>query len=258
MRFIRSFWGDLSHHNNRHIHEINKIANSKRLNEIVYVWGIENYEFITSLGFETIKMSDNPTQFGEDYLKNTSTFFTHKFEALRRGLMEYDEVIFLDWDCQQIKDIDDIFYTKLKINENKIQFPFYSFPNDYLEIVLREWKDIPENDREYLIRQSESIQSNNFKLNDDNIIPNASFIYCNDYNIIVKLMEMNFRRKDFIFSEETVLMEYVKEVCHTIEDAIKIFEPLVCDAKNNDFFNQKKLNEFISLHIKKDQYFIHE
>ena len=58
MKFIRSFWGYLNNFNQRHKKEIIEASKNKSLHEVVFVWGTENYNFIKSLGFECILISD--------------------------------------------------------------------------------------------------------------------------------------------------------------------------------------------------------
>jgi len=64
--------------------------------------------------------------------------------------------------------------------------------------------------------------------------------------------------KIMIASEEMSFVEYSKMFCENLEDYIKRFEPLVCNAKYETHFNQKDLNRYITQIVKKDLYFIHE
>ena len=97
-KFIRAFWGDLSHHNNRHMFEIDRASKFDSLDEIVFVWGEENEKWIKSFGYKTILAHKNSFEFGKDFLIDSRTFFLHKLTAIYYGIKAYGKVIFLDWD----------------------------------------------------------------------------------------------------------------------------------------------------------------
>lgn len=78
MRFIRAFWGHLDNFNQRHKNEIIDCSKNKNLREIVYVWGLKNYNFIKSLGYDCELVSPNPTEHGEDFLLNSDSKRTCK------------------------------------------------------------------------------------------------------------------------------------------------------------------------------------
>lgn len=256
MRFIRAFWGDLDHHDGRHRKEIENIAKGERLNELVYVWGKENEKFIQSYGFETKLISDNPSEYGSDYLENCDTFFKHKLMAIKYGVESYpDGAIYLDWDMVQQKPIDSNFYSQLV---NPFYVPLYCFPFDYKDIVLNEWVDISETDRKYVIKQHDIISKYNFIFNENFVIPNASFVFCRDVNIINEIIRINDEEDIDIISDETAIMVYFKNKNISLEDCIKEYEPTVSDGKFDTHFNQKDLINYFSNYIKKDLYFIHE
>ena len=258
MKFIRSYWGDLENFGQRHRNEIEFCSNDKRLDQIIIVWGDDNERFIKSLGFETVLMSSRNTEYGDDYLYDSDIYMIHKFAAVRKGIELYGEVVFLDWDCMQIKDIDNNFYKQLRKSGSKIQMPLYSFPKNYSELVLNEWIDIPPKEKEYVLKQQSVLDHYHYLLGPDYITPNASFIYCNDALIMDELIRINQDLKVGTPADETMFLVYSKAKCSSIDDYIQRYEPIVCDAKGESHFNQKELNKYISLFIKKDLYFIHQ
>jgi hypothetical protein len=255
-RFIRAFWGDLDHHNGHHRKEIENTSKGEDLNELVYVWGKENEKFIKSFGFETKLVSESPYEYGSKYFEESDTFFKHKLMAIKYGVeSNKDGTIFLDWDMVQQKPIDSNFYNKLHSN---FLVPLYSFPTDYKDIVLKEWKDISETDRKYLIKHHEVIEKYHWKFNNDYIVPNTSFVFCNDIKIIDEIIRINDEEQVDIISDETPVMWYFMNNKVSLEEYIKKHEPLVSDAKFETHFNQKSLNRYFSQVIKKDLYFIHQ
>lgn len=255
-RFIRAFWGDLDHHDGRHRKEIENTSKGERLGELVYVWGSENEKFIKSFGFETKLISDNPYEYGSDYFENSDTFFKHKLMAIKYGVESNEAgVIFLDWDMVQQKPIDSNFYSQLV---NSFYVPLYSFPFDYKDIVLNEWFDINETDRKYVIKHHDVISKYNFIFNQNFVVPNTSFVFCRDIDIIDEIIRINDEENIDIISDETPVMIYFKNKNISLEECIKQFEPTVSDAKFDTHFNQKELIEYFKKYIKKDLYFIHE
>ena len=257
MRFIRSFWGDLNNFNQRHKMEIVEVSKSKNLNEVVFVWGLDNYKFIKSLGFNCELVSNQSTQYGEDYLDNSDSYMLHKLVAIKMGINLFNEVIFLDWDCQQLKPIDEEFYRLIKERNSNIQMPLYIYPKNYSEIVINQWKDIPTKEREYVLKQQHYLEKYNYGWGNNFVTPNAGFIYCSNGGVINELIEINNTQKIGIASEEMSFVVYSKRYCDSVIDYIKTFEPMVCDAKLEDHFNQKELNDFISQIMKKNLYFQH-
>jgi hypothetical protein len=259
MKFIRAFWGDLSNFNERHKHEIIEVSKNKNLNEMVYVWGVENNKFIKSLGYETILMSDNPTEYGDHYLYNSSTYMIHKLEAIKMGIKMFEEVIFLDWDCKQLKPIDKDFFYLLKLQDQEIQMPLYLYPKNYSDIILNEWGELLDSERKkYVLKQQIFLQKHHYEWGDSFVTPNAGFIYCSNASIINDLISISYEHEIGIATEEMAFVEYTKKFVSTLEEYVYRFEPLVCDAKYETHFNQKDLNKFISKLIKKNLYFIHE
>ena len=257
-KFIRAFWGNLDNFNQRHKIEINNTSKNKDLSEMVYVWGDKNCNYIKSLGFEVTKMSDKETEFGFDFLYDSDVYMIHKLEAIKKGIDQFGSVIFLDWDCNQIKKIDSLFFEMIEQQDLGIQMPLYSYPKNYKEIIFKEWKEIPDKEREYVTKQDEFLKKHHYVLNDNFITPNAGFIYCSDSKIIDDILLVNKEFDIKIATEEMAFTEYSKKKCNTLKDYIVRYEPLVCNAKYESHFNQKELNTYISTFIKKDLYFIHE
>lgn len=255
-RFIRAFWGDLDHHDGRHRKEIENTSKGERLNELVYVWGKENEKFIKSFGFETKLISESPYEYGSKYFEESDTFFKHKLMAIKYGVESNRAgAIFLDWDMVQQKPIDLNFYLKL---HNKFLVPIYSFPINYKDIVLNEWKDISETDRNYVIKHHEVLDKYHWVFNNNYVVPNTSFVFCRDVRIIDEVIRINDEEEIDIISDETPFMWYFLKKDISLEQYIQQHEPLVSDAKFETHFNQKSLNRYISQFIEKDLYFIHE
>ena len=250
MRFIRAYWGNLKAFNERHLNEIRNIKKTSNLNEYVYVWGIDNYNYINSLGFDCEYMGD----FDYNYLENSDIYMLPKLWSVKYGIIKFNEVVFLDWDCIQKMEIDDNFYNLLRSRDD-IQMPLYIYPIKYKEIVFNEWKEIPISEKKYIDKQYECLSKFNYKWEDSFVTPNAGFIYCNSLVSIDKLLHIIEDNNDInIAIEEMGFLEYSKEYCNSITEYVLKFEPLVASAKEDSHFNQSNLNKLLP---KKTIYFQH-
>jgi len=106
--FVRGLWGK-DEKTNRVLHRKGRVDGNikyllrKPFNEpfITYVWGSENYTMLEKLGVENlIKVSDNFFQWDLVTMQ-----YRHKLELLRLAMIDYDEIVHLDWDCFPTKKL---------------------------------------------------------------------------------------------------------------------------------------------------------
>jgi len=115
MKIVRTFWGDLHRMGDRYPNQIKNAVNDN-LNEMVYVWGTDNFEYLTNLGYTCELISEENYNFD---LASDHTFYdfkslNHKLFVLNLALQEWDEILFLDWDCKFVGELDNDFYRLLK------------------------------------------------------------------------------------------------------------------------------------------------
>lgn len=257
MRFIRAFWGDIRVDKEKFIREIRHAA-KQRLNELVYVWGDENYNILKSFGYECFKVSSKQYEFSNDIANDAPKFFLHKVKAIKMGVEEFGEIIFLDWDCWSIKGIDDKFFENLKKQNKTLQIPLYSFPKEgYLEEVFKRWSNIPDKHRSVTINHYENVKLGYYDFETDMVVPCTCFVYCSDISIINEYLQF-WEETHFKYSEECLWYLLLVNKCNTLDEYIQTYEPLICDAKHEWHFNQKELNFYMQKMINKDLYFIHE
>lgn len=240
MRFIRAYWGNLDAFNGRHKDEIIATSKIEGFNSFVYVWGKENYEFIKAHGFNCKYVEE----FNVDYVDNSNIFMLPKLWAIRAAIQTFGEVVFLDWDCVQLKPVDDEFWNLLR-SRKPIQMPLYSYPIDYVDQVLFSWTDISNKEHTYILKQEIELKKYHYLWKDNYVTPNAGFIYCRSLSAIIELLEFITLRSIRIAIEEMGFVIFTKRFCTTLEEYAAIYEPLVCSGKTNDHFNQKQLNDFL-------------
>jgi hypothetical protein len=243
IKFIRCLWGDFD-----------EIIPEPILDEVVYVWGQENQDKLVSRGFECVLVSEEKIQYPNHLDK-----FKHKLDALKYGVNDFGRVIFLDWDVTMVKPIDDKFYTYFYGKE--FMMPTYSYPVEYMDM----------SDFYYDLIANEWVKSQIFDMNmfgwkmDNNIIlPNAGFIYCDGIDVINKLINITDKWELKTLIEEFAAFIYSNS---SLDDYILNYEPTVIFGREEDHLfhfgpimklPQVPLHEKINGLIKKDIYFIHE
>lgn len=120
--FVRGIWGvyDIDKTLGRWYSRRTKIDNDIRLAKInsyapkckVYVFGEDNCKKIIDMGFDAVMVDKKP--FCWDMEKEQ---YRHKIEVWKCGLQEFDEIVFLDWDCVPCAPIPNDFWDVLGSGE---------------------------------------------------------------------------------------------------------------------------------------------
>ena len=258
MRFIRAFWGDLRVEREKYVKELQTASLDKSLNEVVYVWGEENNKFISSLGYQTVLVSKDSSEFNSIDIKDGVNFFLHKYKALSLAIQQFGKVLLLDWDVDFIKPIDSNFYDTILKQNSELQIPIYNFPIEgYMEYMKMRSPKLVEQSKYFIESHYKSLSDYGWKTNVDLFVPCTCFIYCSDVQILDDFRKL--AKELNTFSDEGVWAEWGRRNGYdTVDGWIQSYEPLVCNAKYDWHFNQKELNEYMSGFIQKDLYFIHK
>ena len=115
IKIIRSWWGDFADK----FKEIPKFPLYPG-QEIVYVWGKDNFKILSQRGYICYLMKD------DDY--GLDNIYGKKLLVLDRALQDWGEVLMLDWDCYILKPLDNSFI--LSLNSKPIQIPLYAHHKD--------------------------------------------------------------------------------------------------------------------------------
>lgn len=225
MKLIRALWG------NREDIRL-EIPIQPRENEVVYVWGKENLKYLTSLGYDTRFVGD---------INNFESEWSYKLklDAIDLAYQEFKEILFLDWDCIQIKDI-------FGLEFNSPSMPLYSYPKNYTF-------DNP------ILKKQISLYSWEFE--NSYVLPNASYISVQGFNLGQELKKIHKRYKFNTLVEEFSFKVFTD--C-SLDDYIKNYDsPYLYGRESSQYFwvdgkkvnTAKKLNNYIG---NKDIKFVHE
>lgn len=254
MKFIRILWGEFE----RYSSQITEAKNDN-LNETVFVWGQDNFDKLVSIGYDCILIDKEPYDYT---IADNHTFINHKslihkIIGIGYGLKQFDEVIFVDWDCRKIKEIDDRFYELLKNKNSELQVPLYSYPMFAFEMLLNDIKD--ENMVKFITKLKSFITNYSFKYSNSYIIPNTGFFYCSSKEIIENLLNLIIRNNLETVPDELSVFLHTKNL--GLDGYIEKIEPLVVDGKEHgyDWWNNMEMvfSEYKNRTISKEIYFKH-
>lgn len=246
IKVIRALWGDYK----KFKHEI---PLSPLFDEVVYVWGEANNNFLTSLGYKTVLVDRNDFAITNEFKR-----YLPKLYAFDYGCRDFQKILFLDWDTIPKRELTQEFYNDLDSKE--FSAPLYCYPKG-LEVIPSAVSD--EYASAWISKQIPYLEKYAWKMDNLSIIPNAGFVYISNQNIASSLLYAAFH-----FNLETLIEEFALTIyadC-TLEDYILKYEPSTIRGRsNNDFFNlgpiegyySKQLNDYIEKSITKDIYFEH-
>jgi hypothetical protein len=252
MKIIRCLWG----YDTKFDVECRRIQSDKDLyngiEQIVFVWDTHNKELMDELGYKSIYMGHS-----DEYSELMK--FHYKLDALKLAMEMYDEIIFLDWDCNIKKELDDNFIKTLQ-NGNDVQMPLYFYPMEILNEFSSISPYVKEEQHYYNILFYTLIRLAKWKFNDGVVVPNAGFIYCRNSAFIKTLISIIHSEGLSTNIEELAAMLYFQKEITSLDEYITKYEPIVCVGRSNDEMRGKQriLNEYIESKVGKQTYFIHE
>ena len=226
IKFVRAVWGDM---------DLSLIPNTPQYNEIVYVWGIENKLQLDSMGYTTILCDRNKLNF-----KYTSLLyeFIHKLIAIEKASKNFSKILFLDWDYNLYKNLDDDFFNYF--NTKIFLAPIYEYTINELQSSNTDVESFDYN-------ISHLIKKYSWSKDETYIIPNAGFIYISNSNIASELLEIAKNQ-----NLKTLIEEFAIQIWSncTLENYIENFHPKVCFGRNDS-----NINTYVESIIEKNIYF---
>lgn len=246
IKVIRVLWGDFK----------DEIPHEPIFNELVYVYGTSNQEYLQKLGYETYLVDENPMGHGNvDELNK----FYNKLEAIKLACFHFTTFLFLDWDVELIKDLDDNFFKY--IMSKRVLMPTYAYPINYLKLYNK-LEDV--NAKRWTDSQIAFMKKYGWNLEDCIILPNASFIFVNSVSDFGDAMiKIAIENKLLTNIEEFAF--YIWSNC-TLNQYIQEYEPFCTYGRpenhkfkvdNVEGFFEKNLHEYINKSIEKNVYFKH-
>lgn len=218
--FVRALWGIYEHSGRRFFKRRGKLDNDIKLAQAcpyaepfrTYVFGEDNYKFLVDKGFNCKLVDKKPIVW--DMNKKQ---FRHKLEVFKCGMEDYNEIVFLDWDCFPIKPLPDNFWEVLGKKEP-------------IQAILRMYHR-----RKAYWRGGVDVRK----------IPCASFVYIRDKEVTLDLIKM-WEKLNRPWSEEVVLARYMDERIggwKGMDKYWEFYEPDFFRLQEARVFPVQKLNE---------------
>jgi len=232
IEFVRILWG-----------EFNDIKPQPHYNETVYVWGLDNYNKLIDLGYKCILMSNENT-----IHDNENTKFLHKLIGLKEASLNHDKFIFMDWDVEIGRELDDDFFTEF--DGKKFLMPTYSYPIEYLSLTD---KLLDVGAKNWTNQQIIEMEKYGWREEDIIVLPNAGFIYCADKSIPSRLLGIALEYNLTTLVEEFAMFIYSQS---DFKSYILKYEPSVIFGRPIDTIftiHNIKRNTEIILHNKIEQ-----
>jgi hypothetical protein len=254
MKFIRILWGDFNRYESQIIE-----AKNDELNETVFVWGKDNLEKLTNLGYECVLIDEEPYDYT---IADNHTFINHKslihkIMGIGLALKQFDEVIFVDWDCRKIKEIDDRFFELIKSRNSELQVPLYTYPIFAFDMLMNDVKE--DNMITFFTKLKLFITNYSFKYSNSYVIPNTGFFYCSNKEIIADLLKLIISNNLETIPDELSVFLYTNSL--GLDGYIDKIEPLVVDGKEHGYswWNNMEMvfSEYKKKRITKEIYFKH-
>lgn len=239
VKVIRALWGDI----NQFIDEIPK---EPKYDEMVYVWGVENNEYLKKCGYST-------TLINVTNIENITKHYIHKLESFVEAEKMYDEFLFLDWDVKELKPLDDTFFNEVKSQE--FSASLYGYPKEFLTLKnkVNDWTD----------KQIDLMTKHCWFTDDVFMLPNAGFVYSKKKGFSNELIRIV---KDYQL--ETLIEEFAIQIYSnmSLNDYILKHESKVINGRPEwysvnvngvDIDSPKRVNNYVTSLIEKDLYLIH-
>jgi hypothetical protein len=237
--FIRGVWGDVSNNgirNGKLRKDIDAARGNKNISMRefdVYVFGKENYDALTAEGFNCRIVNDNPCLYDME-----RQLYRHKLDVLSRATWDYDEIVYLDWDCVPVAPIPDDFW---EVMSQKAPFQANLFQYRTKKCLWRSEDHRKVCNGGFLyIREPRII---------DEFLRNYSELY--DWveqqrkSRELKGKKLRFREEALIFDDEPAISKWIDDDMDGwkgIDLYWEKYEPVFCNLKNKSVYSKEMLN----------------
>ena len=191
------------------------------LNYTTYVCGSANADMLSAMGIQGIRLVDK-----RPYLFDKQYGLRHKIEFISLAMQEYDEVVWLDWDCNIIKKLPEDFWEKMYARKS-FQACLFSYRSGLNRLAY--WRD-----------------------KDQKIVANTGFTYLRDKGFmerVVKAWEITNKH----INDEVAFTYALDETMGGWKGAAYYsskYEPLVARMRGRGACTEE-------VYLSKDPYFIH-
>jgi len=234
--FIRGIWGDISPEGIRKgklYNDIQLIKNNPYTEPFVtYVFGRDNYQQLTSENFDCKLIDESPIRYDMK-----TQFYRHKLDILYEAMQDFDEIVFLDWDCRPIAKLPADFWD---VMGEKAPFQANLFQYRTKKCLWRteDWRKVCNGGFLY-IRDAKIAKD--FK---DNYRELLEWVFVQKEARIKLGKELRFREEALIFDDEPSITKWVDDYLggwKGVDKYWELFEPNFCNLKRKSAFPKELL-----------------
>jgi hypothetical protein len=230
--FIRALWGDVSNLRNGKIaKEIIDFKDRDKDWFTIYVFGKENKDWLDEIGYKTILVDEEPSLWSL-----SENMYRHKLEVFERATEDFDEYVFLDWDCVPVGDISNS-WTDLN---KKDSFQANLFQYRTKKCLWRKEDTRKTCNGGFVYIRDKSIPSKMIK-NYDNF---SNMLHIKREIRKRKGLDLRLREKSLLFDDEPSMSKYVDDSCGGwpgVEYYWNHFEPSVCNLRKKSVYGPERL-----------------
>lgn len=245
IKVVRVFWGN-SERLKQHA------INAPRFNEIVIVYGVDNYKFLLEQNYDCILVSNDDKSHIPFHL-----MFYLKLEGLVIAGRLFEKILFLDWDVSIVKPLDADFWSSLE--SKRFAAPVYAWADN-----LKLHKGNEESVEMFNIFD-QMLLNNCWNYQNYRVIPNTCFIYISHPEIAQQLLTIHQNNQFISLIEEFCIFKWAN--C-SLEEYILEYEPCTIFASEDDSpigevdwsevrDTHRNLNDYVRQLITKDIYLKH-
>lgn len=94
--FVRALWGEVNDDRREKVsRDIERVINCKYRHDFtVYCFGKDNHRLCSDMGLHSVMINDSPVAWDLD-----SEFWRHKLDIFNFASQDFDDFVYLDWDC---------------------------------------------------------------------------------------------------------------------------------------------------------------
>lgn len=169
--------------------------------EVVYVWGKYQYDYLVDRGYKCILVSRN-----KFYTERNN--LNHKIDTFEMAGNDFGEFIFIDWDVtvQHHRKIDDKFYDSFR--GNCVMCSLYGYPKSFLELKHSTWKS-EHNNYVKVIKKEFKRYNIGWKLDEFVLIPNTGITYFSSNDVVKEYLKVHKRYGFDALSDELTMFKFL-------------------------------------------------
>lgn len=231
IQVVRALWGNSSKLRD-------EIPSSPLFNEVVYVWGSDNAQYLLEHGYNVVEVSSDD----QSSINDLDMYFL-KARCWELATRQFQQILFLDWDISILKPLDELFWNSFK--DRVFCAPLYAYPSN-----LSEQKSlVSKNIKNWINIIDEHLDQFSWSFKNLKVLPNAGLVYLSSNSVAKKVVDLIDQHNLKGLIEEFALFKLSN--C-TLEQYIVKHEPSsIFGRPDKECFTLGNISEYLSKDLNK-------